>query len=344
MSSRGIVTKPLAIAWMAAFLFSLVLGLGHRAAAAHVDIRGSIEAAVHFQRSAEMDPSVTGVVAGRMDMRTSFDRWLASLTLEPRAQAGLAGESGSPAGSIGAIEGFVGYQADIGDFFVGRVSLPIETARLTLPYTLTPPDETGRRRGMEGARADLYLGASRLQVAAVREGDRWTPLAALRHAFSGWEATGHLLLHERGPAAGVGWSGLAGSTVVYGEAWSVPDEPRLRYSIGASGYLGDTFWTGELARAPFVPGTTFAVPLVAFQLSHAPAPGLILVADTSVALDGIVEQQSSPAGEERAHHWGIAATYELAPGESEVEISFRHSVLPGVPATLSAGLGLRYFF
>ena len=178
MSSRGIVTKPLAIAWMAAFLFSLVLRTWPWSrTAAHVDIRGSIEAAVHFQRSAEMDPSVTGVVAGRMDMRTSFDRWLASLTLEPRAQAGLAGESGSPAGSIGAIEGFVGLPSRYRGLFCGQVSLPMRNGPpRPSPYTLTPPDETGRRRGMEGARADLYLGASRLQVAAVEDGDHWTPI------------------------------------------------------------------------------------------------------------------------------------------------------------------------
>lgn len=341
---RRTYRKPLMILGAIALWLALIPAIEHQVSAAHVNVWGSIDGSVHYQRIKGMDSRFIGVIGGHWEMRTSLERWVASLTLDPRVEAGLSAKSGGPTGSIVATEGYVGYHADAADLFVGRLSLPIETSRLTLPYTLTPPDESGRRRGLEGARADLYLGPSRVQVAAMRDGDHWTPIVGWRQGFSGWEATGHLLYQEHGMAAGLGWSGLLGSTVVYGEVWSVPGESKARYSAGASGYVGDVLWTGELARAPLVPETTSPVPLAAFQVTHSPTFGLILVADASVSLDGILGDASSPAGAERAHHWGISATYELSPGESDVEFSVRRMVLPGVPTTLSTGLGLRYFF
>src|SRR5690606_10663512 len=67
----------------------------------------------------------------------------------------------------------------------------------------------------------------------------------------GGEATGHVLWREGGRAAGVGASGLAGSTVVYGELWAFTGKRGLRGGVGATGYLGDLLWTVELARAGF---------------------------------------------------------------------------------------------
>ena len=160
----------------------------------------------------------------------------------------------------------------------GRVPA-LETARLTLPFTLTPYDEAGRRPGADGVRADVYLAWGRLQLAAVQAGGRWTPVAGWRRQLSGWEATGYVLWTEDGPAAGVGASGLAGSTVVYGELWTFTGKRGLRGGVGATGYLGDLLWTVELARAGFPmadgPGGASAPMLLAAQLAYAlPSGGL----------------------------------------------------------------------
>lgn len=353
-----------------ALMCLLALGLLPAAARANgwdaMDVWGSVDVGVQHRSIEGVDPQTVAAARGRVEIRAALDPWIAFWVLEPQAQAGLAGGSGDPSGSIGVTEGFVGYRTSSMDISAGRLSLPIETARLTVPYTLMPPDEAGRKTGRDGLRADFYWGSSRAWGALVNDGDHWMPVASLRHhflganVFSGWEAAAHLVGRDEGVAAGLGWSGLVGSTVVYGESWKVPGEGELRYALGASGYLGDALWTGEVARAPLVPGgspgalgTDPSVFLAALQLSYAPASGLVLTADATVELEGLVGGASDPAGsggspgssgKSPAHHWGVAATYELVPGQSEVELSLRRLAWPGAPATVLTGLGWRFYF
>lgn len=323
------------------------------------DLWGTVALSLHHQRVGGAQGATTGALEGRLETRAAWGRWWASLALEPRARVdftaggggGSGGGSGGGAGSTPAVDGsvsvteaLVAYRAGAVDLYAGRVTLPVETARLTVPYTLTPPDERGRRIGLEGVRADLYVGSNRLQLAAVRLSGRWTPVAALRHASAGWEVSGRLLVEEDGLAAGVGWSGLIGEVVAYGEIWRVPGEADPRYSAGASGYVGDGLWTAELARAPLLPMTGPPVPHAALEVAYAPLPGFRVVAGAAASLGGVGGGGPATIEEEPARRWGIAATYELEPGVSEIELSVQRLATPWIPATLSAGAGVRYYF
>lgn len=323
------------------------------AAGLHAEVRGSLGGSVLYQGLAGEDSRLLGVLEGRLEMRVipaGSSAWWATVTAEPRLTLDPVGDGERVTGSAGLTEAVVGVRFDIADFYVGRLNLPLETARLTLPYTLTPPDRAGRRPGITGARTDVYLGSSRLQLAAVRVADEWAPLIGVRHAALGWEATAHLLRRGNDLVAGAGWSGLVGSTVVYGEGWSVSGEPGLRYSLGATGYMGDLLWTAEIARAAFVPGaeaegSLAPVPLAAAQLSHAPIPGFTVVADVVFVLGSAAARGGSVAlKEERPHSWGMVVAYEIVPGTSELELSMRRWVPGAHPSTFATGLGLRYFF
>lgn len=313
-------------------------------AAVNADVWGTVAVSVQHERMGGIGTSTAGILDGRLEVRADWERWWTSVTLEPSARAGFADGSLEVASSLRVTEAFAAYRGVAVDLYAGRVALPVETSRLTLPYTLTPPDEAGRRSGLDGARADVYMGSNRLQLAAVRVGGRWTPVAALRHASSGWEASGRFLLEEAGLAAGLGWSGLLGTVVAYGEVWQLPGEARPRFSTGATGYLGDGVWTAELARAPFLPGAGTPVTHAAWEVAYAPAPGLRWVAGAAAALEGGKGEGPPTVEKERAHRWGIAATYELVPGISEIELSVQRLVTPWLPATLSAGAGIRYYF
>ena len=295
----------------------------------------------------------TGVLAGRLELRLypgAASPWWAELTVEPWLPLDSSGVSEAPPGSIAVTEAHAGFRFPTADVYVGRFQLPVETGRLAVPFTLTSYDAAGRRQGVDGVRADVYLCSGRLQVAAVQAGQQWTPLIGWRQQLVGWEATGYVLWKEHGPAAGVGASGLVRSTVVYGEAWSLPGEQRLRGSVGATGYLGDSLWTVELARASFPAAQTSgprapAVPLAAAQLAHAFPSGWTVVADAAAVLRDETPAAGPALGkQDRPHHLRVSVTYELLPGQAEVELSVRRQVRPPQPDVLGAAVGLRWFF
>ncbi len=330
------------------------------------DVRGEIGGFVVHHHVDAGAPQLLGVLESRVEARmdpkgpvAAFPEWWAEATAEPRWVLDLTKAGGKTEASVVWTRGLAGFRFPAVDLYVGRFGLPLETARLTLPYTLTPPDEAGRRPGADGIRADVYLKAGRLQLVGAWDGEAWTPVVGWRRAALGWELTGHLLRSESGLVAGAGWSGLAGSTVVYGEGWRVAGEAGIRFSVGATGYVGDLLWTAEVARAPFNPASGSATsrqaprPLVAVQLAHAPLPGLTIVADASAGLGGGKAEvgghdgsggEPRAAGSLRPYRWGIVISRELMPGVSALEFA-AHRVAPvSYPAVFSASLGLRYFF
>lgn len=189
-------------------------------------------------------------------------------------------------------------------------------------------------------------------------------------ALAGWEAGGYILWRPSGVAVGVGASGLVGSLVVYGEAWSIADEQGLRYSLGATGYAGDLLWTAELARTPFLPEAPAGVPappvpLVAVQLAYPLAPDWFLVVDGRTALDGVGPAGGGPASDGpgsggsastglasggieadpgRAHLLSVTLTHEVLPGQLELELGARHGILPPRPAALDMSATARWYF
>lgn len=133
----------------------------------------------------------------------------------------------------------------------GRERLPLEVARLSLPYSIEPVTEGGLRVGLWGVRLTRSAGPTRLRVAAVedpRHEGHVMPVASLRWQVGAIDLEGHTLL----PAdvdqitAGVTASGLVGDVVAYGELWQ---GSGWRYVGGLSGFSGDTLWTIEAGRA-----------------------------------------------------------------------------------------------
>lgn len=341
---------------------ALVLGLalagapaaGQAAAggAASLEVKGELAGSVLYRQQPAGGSRTLGVLSGRLDLGLrpvkGSDWWVAA-AVEPWLPVGMGGHGPVPQGSVAVTEAYAGFRFGAIDVYLGRFPLPLETARLALPYTLTPPDEAGRRPGVDGLRADIYLPAGRLQLAAVQARDvpegaparAWMPVLGWRQELPGWEATGFVLGQERGLGGGVAASGLAGSTIVYGEAWMLADEQRPRYSLGATGFVGDGLWTAELARAGLLPAAAAGVPaspvpLAALQLTYPVAPGWSLEVDGRVALEG--------APPERAHLVRVAITYDLVPGQAELEVSARRWALPPLPAAYDAGAALRWYF
>lgn len=356
------------------------------------DFSGELAGSLVYQQAAGASQAL-GILSGRLELRVDPVRsaagfgsgpggsssgapaWWAVKTVEPWLPVDLRGDGPAPEGSAAVTEAYAGFRFPAADVYLGRFALPLETARLVVPYTLTPPDDAGRRPGVDGVRADVYWDAGRLQLAAVREGNRWTPLVGWRQAFSGWEAAGYALARGRGVDAGIGASGLLGSTVVYGEAWRAAGEEGLRGSVGATGYWGDAVWTAELARARFpttlAPGPVSPpVLLVAAQLAYAPAAGWTLAAGGAVALEELPFSYSPPSApggagpgsagpggagpggsggaSRRAYQVGVTVTNELVPGEVELELGLRRWTPPAHPGAGAAGTtataGLRWFF
>lgn len=318
-----------AVAVAVGFLLLAAGVAAQRSLGGSVDLWGSVGLEVDHRRLDDVSSQTAATLAAHLEGHLARGPWQVALTAEPRLPLAGAGTPVEPF-SLGLIEGYLAFRAPLGDLQVGRILLPLETARLTQPYTITPRDEHGRRPGVDGARADLYLADDRLQLALVQRGDGWAPVAGWRRAFSGWELTAHGVLEAGRLVAGLGGSGLVGSVVVYGEGWVVPGEARPRAAVGATGYAGDLLWTGEVARAPFLPDQP-PEPLAALQLAYAPTLGL------SISLDGAATLEETPQTQ-----WGLTATYELVPGTSDVEVSLgRLSLARG--ATWLVRTALRYY-
>lgn len=294
------------------------------------DSRASVVLLAEHQRQDGSSPQTATFLDGLLEGYLAADPWRVVLAAEPRLRL-RDDHTGEEAFTAGLTEGYLAYRAPFGDLRVGRMLLPLETARLTLPYTLTP-ERDGRRYGVDGARADLYLGASRLQTALVQVDDAWTPVIGWRHGFSGWEVTAHALSDHERLVAGLGGSGLVGSVVVYGEGWAVPGESHPRYILGVNGYAGDLIWTGEVGRVPFQPELTPPAPLAAGQIAYTPTLGLTLTANGAVTLQ-----------ESAASRWGVTVTYDLVPGESDVELAVHRITLPPAPAAWVVQTILRFY-
>ncbi|GEM_PF-1990166 len=319
-------------------------------ASAYVGVTGELAGALVYQAVDGSSSQALGLVTGRLELRwePGSTHW-AVLSVEPWFPLDLAGDGAATSGSVAVAGAYAATRLWAADVYVGRFALPLETARLVVPYTLAPLDAAGRRPGVDGVRADVYTGPGKLQLAAVQSGGTWKALFGWRRALVGWDAFVNVLWQEQELVVGAGASGLAGPVVLYGEAWRVPGEPGLRYSVGATGYAGDLLWTAELARAPFPSGATSGapgvpVPLVAVQVALVPAAEWRVAADVGVALEGGPGGHPPGAVQERAHYLGVSAAYELVPGEIDLEIAARRWGLPPGPAASSVSVGLRRYF
>lgn len=138
------------------------------------------------------------------------------------------------------------------DASVGIERLPLERARLSVPYTVEEVGPRGERRGVPGLRAVWYPSDGRVRAAVFWE-DGVVPLVSVRRDFDAFDVEATVLYRD-GLVAGLGGSGLVGDVVVYGEAWLRTRPWDGRGALGASGFLGDSLWTVEAAYAPLTVG------------------------------------------------------------------------------------------
>jgi hypothetical protein len=212
------------------------------------------------------------------------------------------------------------------DFSAGLERLPLEVARLTLPYSLEPVGPLGHRRGRWGLRLSWNPEATRLRLAVLEEAGQLVPVLSLRREFGGFELEAHALYRAKA-VLGLGGSGTVAGVVVYGEGWLLFNPSEARYALGLSGSLGEGVWTLEggyaslpllLPLGPFLAGQ-WAVPLGEEALWNLSA---------YLLLDGPVR----PA---------LSARYTQSRPDAELSLTL-HLQLGPTPA-LGLGLGVRAF-
>ncbi len=153
------------------------------------------------------------------------------------------------------------------DVSAGIERLPLETARLTVPFQLDRLAADGQRRGLLGARASLFLDPVRVRGALLERGGTLGGAVSVRADLTSAQLEAHAVLLD-GLALGASASGTVADTVLYGEAWLLTGPWRARAALGASGYLADALWTAEIAFAPptGLPGAA-AMPQLAAQVN-----------------------------------------------------------------------------
>lgn len=224
-----------------------------------------------------------GVTAGEASLRTglhvdaeaAFDPVHLTVRLDPSMTAldgapvapGGPGAFASPTWEPGLTEAYALVRQGRLDASAGIERLPLETARLTVPYQVDRTAADGRRRGLPGARASLYLDPLRLRGAVFERGGSLGGALSVRADLTSAQLEAHAVILE-GLAFGASASGTVADTVLYGEAWLLTEPWRARAAVGASGYLADALWTAEVAFAPptGLPDAA-AVPQLAGQLN-----------------------------------------------------------------------------
>ncbi|MGL4609076.1 MAG: hypothetical protein ACRCYY_05235 [Trueperaceae bacterium] len=167
---------------------------------------------------------------------------------------------------IGLTELYGRYEIGDFDFSVGLERLPLETARLSIPFSLgetssedvSAADPKGLQSGLLSARVLWYPGDYRFRVASFYKADdeRFGVTVSAKRFFGEFEleATG---IYDEHFTVGLNGSGLFGDVVVYGETWLLLNEPvadkaetSFRGLLGATGYFGDNLWILEAGYFP----------------------------------------------------------------------------------------------
>ena len=147
-------------------------------------------------------------------------------------------------------EAYVVTPLDSFELSAGVERLPLEYARLTLPFNVERVNRRGVRLGVPGVRAVLYADPYRVRGAVFYE-DVLTPLVSVRRSFRAFELE-VTALYRDGFVAGLGGSGAVGDLVVYGEGWFLMNSANVRGALGVTGFLGSRLWTVEAAYAPLI--------------------------------------------------------------------------------------------
>lgn len=214
-----------------------------------LETRFSLEFSAGALFSQPSPPLVGWGVRGNLDARYARDPYSLSLTLNPGVQLG-----GQVVTDGGLVEAYATYRWGDLDLSLGLERLPLEVARLSVPYALEAVSPLGERTGKLGARLTWNPQNSRLRLAILENPDGWFGLASFRQEFAGFELEAYLLAPSGRVGLGLGGSGTLANLVIYGEVWGLFSPAEWRYALGVSGNLGDCLWTLEGGYAAPLPG------------------------------------------------------------------------------------------
>jgi hypothetical protein len=183
-------------------------------------------------------------------------------------------------GKIGLTEVYGRYKVGEFDISSGLERLPLETARLSVPFSLSEVSSDvsadspkGSLAGIWGARVLWYPGNYRFRLAGFyRADDEQFGVAFSAKRFFGEFELEVTPIYDNHFTFGLNGSGLIGDIVVYGETWLLLNTPlangdtqtTLRGLLGATGYLGDSLWTLEAGYFPSF-GATSSYPQLLAQ-------------------------------------------------------------------------------
>lgn len=301
-------------------------------------------------------PDASLLLGAHADLSASWRPLRLTVRLDPTTSA--TGGAGEPVWEPGLTEAFLLLREGPIDASGGLERLPLETARLTVPFQIEPLAADGTRRGLWSARVSAYTGPVRVRAVGFLvppglpggAGGPWGAVGgalSVRADLTAAQLEAHAL-YLGAPVFGASASGTAGETVVYGEAWLLVDPWRGRAALGASSYLGnalggalsDALWTLEAAYAPPAAAADLAaLPQLAGQLDAPLANGDSLHAFAGV---GLAESMLAP-GTRRLQGsasllWETGdpdATLQLGPSVSTGELGTR--VLLQVKLTAATG-------
>lgn len=227
-----------------------------------------------------------------LERRAALGAAAVTLTLDPGVLLDLSG-LGSTRWSWGLTEAYLRHRRGPYELRAGVERLPLESARLMIPFSVEPVDALGTRLGRAGLRVIWAPdAATRVRAALLEHSGALLPALSLRRQFPSWELEGHALMLPAGRAAvGVGGSGLLGGLVAYGEAWTLTAPPEGRYAVGLSGSIRNGLWTleGGNAAAAVLGGVVLDAEVrrqAAGQIVYRLSEELAITATARVFLDG----------------------------------------------------------
>lgn len=324
-------------------LLALVLAAGG-AALAQVDVRGDVVLAVDALLRDAAPATVGWTLAAHLDAAYDVENVSLRLVLDPSVRVATAA-TWEP----GLTEAFALTTVGATDVSAGIERLPLETARLGVPFGIESVDAQGVRRGVPGVRVEHYQGDWRWRAAVFQDprSDRATPLFSARRTFEGFDLEAHAL-YPGEAIFGVGGSGVVGRLVVYGEAWLLSDPLEARAVLGATGTWSDGGWTVEVGYFP--PGGDLVAvggdpptPLPS-PASHPTVTGqwawtLDAFGDRSVAFTASADLDVDTD----AVNARVNAVYTATHGEGLVTVNVGGAFGPGGPA-VSLGTSVRTFY
>lgn len=241
----------------------LALTLGHAGAQT---VRGEIAFSARTHLIQEADPLLSWAVRGRLEAGYQVDGLEFRLTSEPTLRFGEQPQVQDKVRfELGLQDAFMRHRDGDIDVSVGLERLALETARLSVPYSVEPVNPERVRQGVPGLRVRWFTGMTRVRGGVFVRDEQPGAAFSVRREFGPAEFEGHLTLSQGRVGAGLSGSGLLADLVLYGEAWLLTNPLDTRGALGLSGSEGSLMWTIEGAYLADTP-TQEARPIILAQL------------------------------------------------------------------------------